>query len=144
MRAPYYAALFATAALARGKAIFALEPHSREPGNGTVSAYVIVGTSGKVMKVVLFNSEYLEGQGKRKETLVKVTRLGNSQSTVTNRLTTEHVVVSDNMALRFAGQMVKDGSSEINGTVVEERFILTDSVLEVSLAASEAMLLEIA
>lgn len=134
MGAPYYGAYAATAAMAGGAYISALDA-----GSDNYAAYVIYDISKTPIKVLLYNSDFYASGTRGSETFVLSGLGGNVKA---KRLT----ATSANARVDQGGQMSFGGSTFANGTCVKggeevfESVSVTGGVGSFVVGASEALL----
>lgn len=136
MGAPYYGAHAATAAMAGGSYISALDP-----GNTNYAVYVIYDKQKAPIKLVLYNSDFYGGSGARgSETFVLSGLSGEVRG---KRLTAAgaNARVDHGENPSFGGQFFANGSCIIGGVEVLERVQIVGGEGKFVVAASEALLL---
>ena len=137
---PYYGAYVATAALAHGSYISALDD-GREPFAG----YVIYDASRTPMRILLYNSEYYDSTGARPVQNFDLTGLSKFQKMVARRLTATSVLARQDQGDNpvFGGQSFANTTCQPYGDAVLEAVRVVDGTAKVSLAASEALLIDL-
>lgn len=136
---PYYGGFAATMAMARGSYISALDD-----GTTDYAGYVIFSRSRKPIKLVLINSNYFGGTGKR---CVQQFVLGGlcSRRVVAKRLTaTSALSRQDEGDLpTFGGQVFSNQTCQAQGRVAQESASVQDGTVTFDIGASEALLIEL-
>lgn len=136
MGAPYYGAIFATAAMAGGARIAAIDS-----GNSTYAVYAIYSSARKPMRVALYNSDYYAGSGTRgSQSFVLI---GLTSTTVTaKRLTAVSALsrVGQGSNPTWGGQSYADGTCVTTGSATVETTTVSNGKARFTLAASEALL----
>ena len=136
MGAPYYGAYAATAAMAGGSYISALDA-----GTTNYAVYIIYDASKKPLRALLYNSDYYAGTGTRGTESFVLT--GLSASTVkAKRLTAASALsrVDQGSNPTFGGQEFANVTCAIGGTETFESSTVTGGQATFSVAASEALL----
>lgn len=136
MGAPYYGGYIATAAMAGGSWIQALDP-----GTTNYAAYVIYDSAKKPLRALLYNSDYYETGTRGTETFV-LTGL-TATSVKAKRLTAANSLsrVDAGSPPTFGGQGFTGGSCLISGTETFETTTVTSGTASFTVAASEALLI---
>jgi hypothetical protein len=133
---PYYGAYTATAAMAGGSYISAIDP-----GNTAYAAYIIYDSAKKPLKALLYNSDYFSGSGTRGTQSFVLTGLG-SGTIRSKRLTApnSNSRVDQGSNPTFGGQTFANGTCVIGGTERFESTSISGAQATFTLAASEALL----
>jgi hypothetical protein len=133
---PYYGAYTATAAMAGGSYIFALDP-----GNTAYAAYIIYDSAKKPLKALLYNSDYYSGSGTRGTESFVLTGLG-SGTLRSKRLTAanSNSRVDQGSNPTFGGQTFANGTCVVGGTEIFESSSISGGQAAFTVAASEALL----
>ncbi|KAH6672212.1 hypothetical protein B0J14DRAFT_483414 [Halenospora varia] len=136
MGAPYYGAYAATAAMAGGSYMIALDP-----GNTSYAAYIIYDSAKKPLRALLYNSAYYSGTGTRANASFTLSGLP-SAGVKAKRLTAASALSRQDQGSipTFGGQSFTDGTCVVNGVETFESFAVSGGVATFSLAASEALL----
>lgn len=136
MGSPYYGAYTATAALAGGSYISALDP-----GTTSYAAYIIYDSSKKPLRALLSNSDYYSGSDTRGTEVFVLTGLG-SGTLKSKRLTaaSSNSRVDQGSNPTFGGQTFSNGACAIEGTETFETTTVTNGQATFTVAASEALL----
>lgn len=135
MGAPYYGAYIATALMAGGKHITALDA-----GTTNYAAYASFDASGAPLRVLLYNSDYYTGGSRSTQPF---TLTGLTAATVrAKRLTAPSATSRSDQgdAITFGGQSFADGTCQITGTESFETATVSGGQVTFSVKATEAML----
>lgn len=134
--APYYGAYAATAAMAGGSYISALDP-----GTSNYGAYVIYNSAKAPLKVLLYNSDYYSGSGTRGSESFVLSGLG-SGTVKAKRLTAQGASsrVDQGSNPTFGGQTFANGTCGVQGTEKFESTSVSGGQATFTVAASEALL----
>ena len=137
MGAPYYGATAATALLAGARHLAALDA-----GNSNYAAYASFDEAGNPLRVLLYNSDYFAGSGTRSSTPFTLTGLAGVQSVKSKRLTAESAMSRQDRgnAASFGGQTYEDGTCKVVGEEAYEEAEVVDGKVDLTLKASEALL----
>lgn len=136
MGAPYYGAIFATAAMAGGARITAIDS-----GSGAYAVYAIYSSAGKPMRVALYNSDYYAGSGTRGSQSFVLTGLTSTIVTA-KRLTAASALsrVDQGSNPTWGGQSYASGTCVATGSATLETTTVSSGKATFTLAASEALL----
>lgn len=136
MGAPYYGAIFATAAMAGGAHIAAIDG-----GSGAYAVYAIYSPAGKPMRVALYNSDYYAGSGTRESQSFVLTGLTSTIVTA-KRLTAASALsrVDQGSSPTWGGQSYASGTCVATGLATLETTTVSSGKATFTLAASEALL----
>ncbi|KAG4284567.1 hypothetical protein FPRO06_08946 [Fusarium proliferatum] len=140
VNAPFYGAYFGALAVAGGDSIVA-----SDDGTDPYAQYIVY-KSGKAFKVVLINTDYYSGSGTRSETKftlsglrtnsVKALRMTGPSSETTVPITQ----TKSSPQPSIGGQSFSNKNCELSGKQNTEKFSVKKGKLEVSLKASEALI----
>lgn len=132
--APYYGAYTATAALAGGSSISALDD-----GSSNYGAYVIYDEAGTPLRALLYNSDYYSS-GTRGSQSFTLAGLGDGALNA-KRLTAASADsrVDEGESPTFGGQTFGNATCEVTGTETFEEATISDGQVTYVLAASEAL-----
>jgi hypothetical protein len=135
IRAPYYGALFATAAMAKAARIVAIDAR-----NGYVGAYATYGKTGELLKVAIINTEFLTGRDPTSRRII----LGgiSKEKADLRRLTSRDPMTTDGTKVFFGGRSFSDSSCELGGRENIENMKIVGNQLTINLRNSEAVLLD--
>ena len=137
MGAPYWGAYAATAAMASGSYISALD-------NGTTNyaAYLIYDSLKKPLRALLYNSDYYACSGMRSTETFTLEGLGVT-CVKAKRLTAASALsrVDQGSNPTFGGQVFGNGTCDISGTETFETTSVVSGAATFTVAASEALLL---
>ncbi|PSR82031.1 hypothetical protein BD289DRAFT_371895 [Coniella lustricola] len=135
MGAPYYGATVATAFLAGGSHLTALDT-----GSTDYAGYATYDAAGKPLRVLLYNSDYYAGSGTRTATSFVLTGLAAS-SVKAKRLTAASALSRQDEGGNpsWGGQTYANGSCVVGGTETYETTTVSGGQATFSLAASEAL-----
>jgi hypothetical protein len=136
MGSPYYGAYAATAAMAGGSYISALDT-----GTTNYGVYIIYDSSRAPLRALLYNSDYYSGSGTRGTESFVLTSL--TASTVkSKRLTAASSLsrVDQGSNPTFGGQTFANITCGISGTEVFESATVSGGQVTFTLQASEALL----
>ncbi len=136
MGSPYYGAYMATAAMAGGAYIAALDN-----GLTNYAVYIIYDINRKPLRAVLYNSDYYDGSGPRTSQTFQLSNIA-ALAVKAKRLTGNTALsrVDKGESPNFGGQKFKDGTCEIMGNEVFETTIVMNGTGSFTVAASEALL----
>ncbi|KAF2189764.1 glycoside hydrolase family 79 protein [Zopfia rhizophila CBS 207.26] len=136
MGAPYYGAMFATAAFGGGTSIVPIDS-----GNSRHAAYVIFGADGKPVRAALYNSDYFAGSGSRGNHVFVLTGL-TGESVKTKKLSAASATsrVDQGASPTWGGQKYEDGTCKITGTETRETVAVEGGRASFTVGASEAVL----
>jgi hypothetical protein len=137
MGSPYYGAYAATAAMAGGSYISALDA-----GTTGYAAYVIYDSSKNPLRALLYNSDYYGGTTTRGSEIFTLS--GLTLSTIkAKRLTaaTSNSRVDQGSNPTFGGQTFANGTCVVGGTETYERTNVSSGVASFTVLASEALVL---
>lgn len=136
MGSPYYGAYAATAAMAGGSYISALD-------NGTTNyaVYVVYDLAKRPSKALLYNSDYFNGTGTRSIESFVLTGL-SAMSVKAKRLTAASALsrVDQGSNPMFGGQTFANVTCSIGGTETFETTVVRDGQATFDVGASEALL----
>lgn len=135
--APYYGAYVATATMAGGSYISALDS-----GSSNYGAYVVYSSAKAPLKVLLYNSDYYSGSGTRGSVSFVLAGLG-SGTLKSKRLTAASASsrVDEGSNPTFGGQTFANGTCAVQGTETFESTNVSGGQATFTVAASEALLL---
>jgi hypothetical protein len=136
MGSPYYGAYAATAFLAQGSYVTALDG-----GTTDYAAYVTFDSSGLPLRALLYNSDYYDGSGTRGSTSFTLT--GLTASTVSAKRLTAASALSrqdEGGNPSFGGQYFANGTCVIGGTETYEETTVSSGQATFTLQATEALL----
>lgn len=136
MGSPYYGAYMATAAMAGGAYIAALDN-----GLTNYGVYVVYDIHKKPLRAVLYNSDYYDGSATRTSQtfqLSSIVGLTVKAKRLTGKTALSRVDTGESPS--FGGQKFQDGTCKIMGNEVFETTIVTDGTASFTVAASEALL----
>jgi hypothetical protein len=133
---PYYGAYAATAAMAGGSYISALDD-----GTTNYAVYVIYDFAEKPLRALLYNSDYYNGTGTRGSESFVLTGL-SAASVTAKRLTAASALsrVDQGSNPTFGGQTFANVTCAIGGTETFETTIVSDGQATFTVMASEALL----
>jgi hypothetical protein len=133
--APYYGGYLATAAMAGGSYISALDA-----GTTNYATYIIYDSAKKPLRALLYNSDYYASGTRGSQTFV-LTGL-TATSVKAKRLTAANSLsrVDAGSPPTFGGQGFTDGTCVIKGTETFETTTVTSGQASFTLMASEALL----
>jgi hypothetical protein len=133
---PYYGAYAATAAMAGGSYISALDD-----GDTNYAVYVIYDSAKKPLRVLLYNSDYFDGTGTRSSESFVLTGLYATNVTA-KRLTAASALsrVDQGSNPTFGGQTFANGTCEVGGTETYESTTVSGGNATFAVGASEALL----
>jgi hypothetical protein len=136
MGSPYYGAYAATAAMAGGAYISALDA-----GTTNYAVYVIYDSSKKPLRALLYNSDYYAGTGTRGTESFVLTGL-TATTVKAKRLTAASALsrVDQGSNPTFGGQMFANVTCVIGGTETYESTAVSGGQATFSVKASEALL----
>ena len=138
MGAPYYGAYAATAALAGGSYISALDS-----GTTAYAGYVIYNAAKTPIKALFYNSDYYNGSGTRGTQVFQLDGLAAAVGTLkAKRLTapSANSRVDQGGIPTWGGQKFANETCVIEGTEVFESVAVTGNEAQVTVGASEALL----
>ncbi|KAK3292830.1 glycoside hydrolase family 79 protein [Chaetomium fimeti] len=137
MGAPYYGATAAVALTAGARTIAALDD---ERGNEGV--YVTFDGEGRPARVLLYNSEYYAGSGRRGVQVFTLTGLGGGESVRAKRLTAPSSLARADRGddISFGGQRWTDGTCVVAGEEVFETVGVENGQAAFEVKAAEALL----
>lgn len=138
MGAPYYGATAATAFLAGGSHLTALDT-----GTTNYAGYATFDSSGNPLRVLLYNSDYFDGTGTRSSTSFVLSGLGTSKTSVrAKRLTAASALSRQDQGGNpsWGGQTYANGTCVVGGTETYETTTVSGGQATFSLKASEALL----
>ena len=138
MGAPYYGAYAATAALAGGSYISALDN-----GSTAYAGYVVYDADKTPIKALLYNSDYYDGSGTRGSQVFSLEGLAVGAGTLkAKRLTAPSADsrIDEGGNPTWGGQTFANATCIINGTEVFESVVVVGSEALVTVNASEAVL----
>lgn len=137
MGSPYYGAYAATAAMAGGSYISALDP-----GTTAYAVYVIYDSAKVPLRALLYNSDYYSGTGTRGSEVFTLSGL-TLASIKAKRLTAanSNSRVDQGSNPTFGGQTFANGTCVIGGTAVVETTTVSSGTASFTVLASEALLL---
>lgn len=140
VNAPFYGAYVATAAMAGGKYIAALDD-----GRSNYGGYIVYSGQGAAMRVILLNSDFYGGASNETRGLEKFVLEGLGEGSVrARRFTAESAMarVDEGQTPKFGGQwFLNEDCALVGKEEVEETRVVSGKV-EFSVAASEALLIE--
>lgn len=136
MGAPYYGAYAATAAMAGGSYISALDA-----GTTDYAVYVIYDSARKPLRALLYNSDYFDGTDTRSSESFVLTGL-TATSVKAKRLTAASALsrVDEGSNPTFGGQMFANVTCAIGGTETFETTTVSGGQATFTVNASEALL----
>lgn len=136
MGAPYYGAIFATAAMAGGSSIVPIDT-----GSSNYAVYVIYSSTGKPLRAALINTDYYSGSGTRASQTFVLTGL-TSTSVTAKRLTaaSANSRVDQGQNPTFGGQVYANVTCVPTGTAVTESAAVSGGTSSFTVMASEALL----
>ncbi|KAL1870541.1 hypothetical protein VTK73DRAFT_2580 [Phialemonium thermophilum] len=136
MGAPYYGATAAVAFLAGASHLTALDA-----GNTNYAAYASFDESGAPLRVLLYNSDYYSGSGRRSSSPFTLSGLKGSDVKA-KRLTATSASSRQDRGdvITFGGQAFDDGSCVVNGTETLESATVSGGQATFDLKASEALI----
>jgi hypothetical protein len=137
MGAPYYGAYAATAAMAGGSYISALDD-----GTTNYAAYLIYDSAKKPLRALLYNSDYYNGSGARGTESFVLTGL-TATTVKAKRLTAANALsrVDQGSNPSFGGQTFANVTCAISGTETFESTAVSGGEATFTVQASEALLL---
>ncbi|KAF3764753.1 family 79 glycoside hydrolase [Cryphonectria parasitica EP155] len=135
MGAPYYGATAATAFLAGGSHLTALDS-----GSTDYAGYVTFDASGAPLRVLLYNSDYFDGSGTRGSTSFVLTGLSAS-SVKAKRLTAANALSRQDEGGNpsWGEQYYANGTCVVGGTETYETTSVSGGQATFTVAASEAL-----
>jgi hypothetical protein len=136
MGSPYYGAYAATAAMAGGASISALDN-----GSSNAAGYVVFDRQGNPMRALLYNSDFYDGSGSRGNVTVLLEGLGGERvrgKRLTAKSADERADQGGKMS--FGGQRFENGTCGIVGDEVWESVDVLSGVGTFVVGASEALL----
>ncbi|KAL0581236.1 hypothetical protein V5O48_000824 [Marasmius crinis-equi] len=141
--APFYGTYFLNTFLGKdGSKLSALDD-----GTSAVATYVVYNSSGKPVRVLIYNSNYFDGSGTRSTTSVSFTGGGlpSSGSKTATRLTAPNAAsrVDQGAAVTIGGGLTFDGNCNPVGSIAKETASVSGSTLTVSVKASEALIIDL-
>lgn len=136
MGSPYYGAYAATAAMAGGSYISALDS-----GTTNYAVYLVYDAAKKPLRALLYNSDYFNGTGTRGTESFVLTGL-SATSVKAKRLTAASALsrVDQGSNPTFGGQMFANVTCAIGGTETYESTVVSGGQATFSVGASEALL----
>lgn len=134
MGSPYYGAYAATAAMAGGKYMSALDS-----GSSNYAAYVIFDAGKKPMRVLLYNSDFYSNGTRGSETFT-LSGLGDSVKAKRLTATNANSRVDEGGNPTFGGRTFANETCKIGGSETFEKVEVTDGSASFKVAASEALL----
>lgn len=136
---PYYGAYFAAAAVAGGSHIAILDDGIDEFG-----VYAVYSSGGKLLRIALFSTEFYDGNGLRLTSQFDLNGLDDGILKI-RRLTAPSALSRADRGQKpsYDGLGFTDGNCKINGKTWSEIAKVEGGRVTVSLAASEAMLLDL-
>ena len=136
MGSPYYGAYAATAAMAGGSYISALDA-----GTTNYAVYIIYDSAKKPLRALLYNSDYYNGTGTRSMESFELTGL-TATTVKAKRLTAASALsrVDQGSNPTFGGQMFANVTCAIDGTETYESTTVSGGQATFSVKASEALL----
>ncbi len=137
MGSPYYGAYTATAAMAGGSFISALDA-----GTTRYAAYVVYDSFKNPLRALLYNSDYYDGTTTRGSEIFTLT--GLTLSTIkAKRLTaaTSNSRVDEGSNPTFGGQIFANGTCVVGGTETYESTTVSSGAASFTVLASEALVL---
>jgi Glycosyl hydrolase family 79 C-terminal beta domain len=136
MGSPYYGAYAATAAMAGGSYISALDS-----GSSNYAAYVIYDSAKAPLRALLYNSDYYSGSGTRGSESFVLAGLG-AGILKAKRLTAASASsrVDEGSNPTFGGQTFANGTCDMQGTETFESTTVSGGQATFTVAASEALL----
>ncbi|KAL1887219.1 hypothetical protein Sste5346_010356 [Sporothrix stenoceras] len=137
--APYYGATAATAALAGASHIASLDS-----GTTNYAAYATYDSSGKPLRVLLYNSDYFDGTGTRSSQTFELTGL-TATTVLAKRLTAANALsrVDQGSPPTWGGQEYTNGNCVVSGTETFETTTVTAGAATFTLQAAEALLVNL-
>jgi hypothetical protein len=139
MRAPYYGAYFATAAMAGAASAVPISD-----GRGSSGGYAMYSASGKLIRVALFNSEFFGGGGVRPNKDITLIGLEGNEARIRRLTAAGAMSTADGSGSpTFSGQTFSHGDCKRSGEEKVETVIVESGRATMTLRASEAALLDI-
>lgn len=137
---PYYGAYVAAASMARGSYISALDN-----GDSLFAGYVVYDNDRSPMRILLYNSEYYDNTGTRPNQEFHLSGLDGYQNIVTRRLTATSALARQDRGDGpvFAGQSFANETCRLSGNVESQTVGVSNGTVMVSVAASEALLIDL-
>jgi hypothetical protein len=138
VNAPYYGAYTATAFLAGGSYISALDS-----GTDSYGGYIVYDALKAPLRGLLYNSNYYSGTGTRSSQVFTIGGLGTLGVVKAKRLTatSANSRVDEGQNPSFGGQTFADTTCEIEGTEVFESTAVKNGVASFTVGESEAVLI---
>lgn len=133
---PYYGAYAATAAMAGGSYISALDS-----GTTNYAVYVVYDSAKNPLRALLYNSDYFNGTGTRTSESFVLTGL-TAASVKAKRLTAASALsrVDQGSNPTFGGQIFANMTCAIGGTETFENTVVSGAQATFAVGASEALL----
>lgn len=137
MGSPYYGAYVATAAMAGGSYMSALDT-----GSTAYAVYIIYSASRTPLKALLYNSNYYDGTKTRSTESFVLTGLPSGTTLKAKRLTAASALsrVDQGQNPRFGGQYFQNVTCSIAGTETFESTVVSSGHATFTVGASEALL----
>ena len=112
-----------------------------DDGSSSYGGYVVFSENEKPFKILLYNSDYYDGDGDRSSQTIILT--GLTASTVSAKRLTASSATSTQSGggLSFGGQTFVDATCDIEGSEVVETISVNEGQAAFQLASSEALLL---
>ncbi|KAK7060146.1 hypothetical protein VNI00_000910 [Paramarasmius palmivorus] len=118
-----------------------------DDGSGAIASYVIYNSSGRPVRLLVYNSDYYTGSGTRSSASVSFTGggLSSSGSKTVTRLTAPNATsrVDQGAAVTIGSGLTFDGNCNAVGQITKENLSYTGSTLSVTVKASEAVIVDL-
>ncbi|EGO27198.1 glycoside hydrolase family 79 protein [Serpula lacrymans var. lacrymans S7.9] len=137
--APYYGAVFVSDFLGTDGVELAM----LDDGTGPIGIYAVYSANGAPQRLLVYNSNYYDGTGTRTNTSVTFSGLPSSTSLVnTKRMTAQNAtaIIGEGGIVTIGGDGTFDSSCQLVGAQSLEQAAVSGGTFNVSVAASEALI----
>ncbi|KAH7916149.1 glycoside hydrolase family 79 protein [Hygrophoropsis aurantiaca] len=137
--APYYGAAFVSDFLGKDGVKLAM----LDDGTGSTGIYAVYGVSGEPLRALVYNSVYYDGTTTRSNVSLNFTLSSSSAQTVlAKRMTAQNAtaIIGEGGVVTIGGDGRFDSSCQPTGAQTLESIAVEGGIFEVSVAASEALI----